>query len=144
VYVFSSASGALLGAFSGERDGDVFGTTLSGGHDLDGNGRADLVIGAPGSDSGELRDAGRVLVLSDRGELPRDLRGRVGGARFGTHVRELVDLDGDGRGEIGIDVLEKLESGGARPISTILYSTMIYGGAEARLDAKRSWREGEP
>lgn len=128
VYILSSATGAVLGALAGEREGDAFGATLSGGRDLDGNGRADLVIGAPGSDSGSLRDVGRVLVLSDQGALARDLRGQTAGGRFGTEVRELTDLDGDGRAEIAISILQNPDSSASQSLSAILYSTMSYGG----------------
>ena len=43
-------------------DGDRFGTALAVLGDLDGNGAADIAVGAPGDDEGEL-DAGAVWIL---------------------------------------------------------------------------------
>ncbi|MFG2194955.1 FG-GAP repeat protein [Streptomyces sp. NPDC048639] len=88
--------------------GDGWGTDLSLG-DTDGDGYADLAIGASGEDIGTLADAGAVWILrgSQNGlttakvkDLNQDSAGVPGEAegadRFGGQVR-LTDPDGDGR-----------------------------------------------
>ncbi len=49
VYLYSGADGALLHRFEGPKEGDGYGRSLADAGDLDGNGFADLLIGAPRS-----------------------------------------------------------------------------------------------
>lgn len=88
------------------------GQTLASAGDLDGDGRTDLVIGAPLADPDGRRDAGSVFVLYakaasgrvDLRRLRRDRGFRIDGTRRGEQLGAAVaggtDLDGDGRPEI--------------------------------------------
>ncbi|MFJ7017773.1 FG-GAP repeat protein [Streptomyces sp. NPDC101117] len=91
--------------------GDGFGYDVSLG-DADGDGFADLAIGAPGEDVGTVRDAGMVVVLrgSARGlttsgvvsftQNTANVPGTVEkGDRFGAQVR-FADTDRNGRAEL--------------------------------------------
>ena len=87
--------------------GDFAGTALAGAGDLDGDGAADLVVGARGQDS-EGTDAGRVyLVLGpvsgtvDLGGSSRIFLGEAAGDKAGSTLSQiradlLSDVDGDG------------------------------------------------
>ena len=83
--------------------GDLLGFALAGGGDIDADGRADLLIGAPGNTDVVPGAAGRVLIAygaNPIGSRPlASLPGDGPGDRFGTSVA-LADLDGDGRSEI--------------------------------------------
>ncbi len=64
VFVFSGAGGLPLYRFHGEGAGDLLGFSVARTGDLDGDGLADFVTGAVGSDPGGRTDAGSALVLS--------------------------------------------------------------------------------
>jgi hypothetical protein len=66
VQVFSDRQGRLLYEVRGAQPGDQLGSSLAGGLDVDANGWAELVIGAPGAEeAGQgLADAGEVGLWS--------------------------------------------------------------------------------
>ncbi len=75
---------------------DLYGTSLAGLGDVDGDGIGDFVAGAPGDDQGGL-DAGAVIVRSGKnGQVLYQVTGGTAGDGFGAHVFPLGDLNGDG------------------------------------------------
>ncbi|AZQ36957.1 hypothetical protein EJ357_28815 [Streptomyces cyaneochromogenes] len=88
----------------GGQDGDLFGASSAWG-DVDGDGHADLVVGAPGVDDAEGRtDTGEVTVLYgpslDRATtLTVPAANRVGGERLGTDVA-VADFNADGKADV--------------------------------------------
>ncbi|HMV65210.1 MAG TPA: MopE-related protein, partial [Myxococcota bacterium] len=75
----------------GETIGQAFGTVVAGGGDLDGDGLADIALGAPADDSAGT-DAGLVYVVYGATTLTGDVDvgtlesfGRVGGTNFPTY-----------------------------------------------------------
>lgn len=92
----SGATGALLGVLAGTQSSEDFGASLARAGDLDGDGKRELLVGAPGSD-GTVVDSGRVLVLAGAdGALLHEFLGDASGDRFGHAVSGAGDLDGDG------------------------------------------------
>ena len=64
VRLFSGASGLPMATIVGDRVGDSFGASVDGLGDIDGDGFADLVVGAPRADLGGSIDIGEVKVIS--------------------------------------------------------------------------------
>jgi hypothetical protein len=62
-YVYSGATGALLFQKNGAA-GDLLGNSVAGGGDVNGDGRADFIVGAFFADPGGLVDAGSAFIYS--------------------------------------------------------------------------------
>lgn len=94
-HVYSGATGNPLFSFDGLARDDEFGRAVTGAGDIDGDGRADLMIGAQLSDAGGV-DSGQVRVFSGaNGSVLLTLNGPVGD-HFGRSVAAPGDIDGDG------------------------------------------------
>lgn len=107
------------GEFRGDLDdGDRFGSAIAVIGDLDGDGVADLAVGAPGDDDGrngnpgDERGAVWILFMNSDGTVRKekkisDNKGRLrrdlhDGDRFGSAIAPLGDLDGDGFEDIAV------------------------------------------
>lgn len=102
VYVYSGATGTLLfqknGTAAGERVGGSVGLT----GDVNQDGRADLVVGAPDADPGGLTDAGETFLYSGRdGSLLLRRNGTAAGDRVGGSVGIFNDASGQARYVVG-------------------------------------------
>ena len=102
VRAYSGATGALLWSQYGSSAGERFGFSLGLTDDVNGDGRPDLLIGAPFNDVGGA-DAGRVRVVSGAdGSLLQEFFGTTAGERLGFVVAGAGDVDGDGRGDLAL------------------------------------------
>jgi hypothetical protein len=96
VYVYSGKSGELLFTHDG-KPGDLLGWGIEGAGDVDGDGHADVIAGAPGA----ARSRGQALVLSGKdGAVLRTLEGEAAGDGFGRKVSGCGDADGDGHADL--------------------------------------------
>jgi hypothetical protein len=85
-YVYSGKDGRVLHTFTAEKKEDNFGQHVAGAGDVDGDGFADVVIGAPNNNAGG-KDAGRAYIYSGKdGRLIRVLTGESPGDQFGSTV----------------------------------------------------------
>jgi hypothetical protein len=93
VLVLAGSDGHVLLTLPGTAAGQLFGSAVAGIGDVNGDGTADLLVGAPG-----LQQAvGRARVHSgSSGALLHVLQGGQPGDRFGASVAVTDDLDGDG------------------------------------------------
>jgi len=96
VYVHSGADGRRLLTLTGEAAGDGFGSSPAVAGDVDGDGRADLLVGAWQHASGAI-SGGRVYLYSGRdGRLLKTYTCRTPGDTFGFDAVALGDVDADG------------------------------------------------
>lgn len=96
VYVYSGATGGLLQTLEGAHGGDFFGVAVSGAGDNDGDGYADVFVGAPRNGAGGAA-SGRAYVFSGRtGELLKKFDAGHHGDLFGAGTDWTQDVDGDG------------------------------------------------
>jgi hypothetical protein len=94
VFVYSGRSGALLYRFDGKPK-EWLGYAVADAGDVNGDGVADIVIGAP------HRTRGHVYVRSGAdGSLLRVLDGPSLGSRFGFAVAGAGDVNGDGHADL--------------------------------------------
>jgi hypothetical protein len=82
-YLYSGRDGTLLRTLGGEDPNDAFGAHVDGVGDVDHDGYADVIVGAPGHD----RSTGRAYVFSGKdGTTMLTLDGARSGDRFGSAV----------------------------------------------------------
>ena len=97
----------------GLADGDLFGSSVAGLGDINGDGKVDLSVGADqDDDGGTLRGAVWVLFLERDGKLISKTKisstsgnftgSLADGDQFGYAITNLGDLDGDGNTDIGV------------------------------------------
>lgn len=94
----SGHSGVVLFERLGDAPGDALGSAVVTVGDVDGDGRQDLLAGAPfHAGEGVGADAGTALLLSGAdGSLIRRFDGEAAGDRLGSALAGPGDLDGDG------------------------------------------------
>ena len=103
VFVHSGKTGAVLHAFDGLWFNHNLGHSVSGAGDVDNDGRADVIGGAPFADGPMDQDpnAGMAIVWSGAtGGLLHVLHGADDADRFGSSVSSAGDVDGDGHDDI--------------------------------------------
>jgi tetratricopeptide (TPR) repeat protein len=85
-YIYSGRDGRILQSFKSARSDELFGNHISAAGDADGDGHADLIIGAPGIE-GESINAGHAYIYSGKdGKLLFTLSGERLGDAFGSTV----------------------------------------------------------
>ncbi|HTO73129.1 MAG TPA: VCBS repeat-containing protein, partial [Gemmatimonadales bacterium] len=96
VYIYSGKTGTLLKTFTGAAAGGGFGIGAARAGDLDGDGKADLVVGS-WQYGGAAWSGGRIEVLSSRdGRTLQTITGKVPGETLGFDAVGVGDIDGDG------------------------------------------------
>lgn len=89
-YVYSGRDGRVLLTLHGEAKGDSFGDHVASVGDIDGDGYADVIVGAP-ANSTRGKGAGRAYVYSGKGNLLLLLTGERAGDAFGSTVAGYAD-----------------------------------------------------
>ncbi|TWT45184.1 FG-GAP repeat protein [Phycisphaerae bacterium RAS1] len=96
VRIYSGATGMLIRAIAGQASGDAFGYSVAGAGDVNGDGRADVLVGAPFHDTAGA-SAGRAYVYSaTNGVRLHSWDGEAAGDRLGSGIASVGDLNGDG------------------------------------------------
>ena len=96
IYVYSGKDGRPLLTLTGETAGEGFGTSPSNAGDVDGDGHADLIVGA-WQYAGAAASGGRAYLYSGKdGRLLKTFTDRTPGDTFGFDAVAIGDIDHDG------------------------------------------------
>ena len=99
-YVFSGSNGDTLHVFTGEAAHDLFGASVSGAGDVNDDGYADLIVGAPVNDAGGS-GAGRAYVYSGQtGALLWTFTGEALNDNLGYSVSGAGDVNDDNHADL--------------------------------------------
>ncbi|HKD99502.1 MAG TPA: hypothetical protein VKE69_00715, partial [Planctomycetota bacterium] len=95
--VYSGATGGTLFTISGDSANDTLGWSVAGMGDVDGDGRSDVVVGAPNDETGLFVNTGAVWMCSGlNGATLHKIGLFQTGARWGESVCGLGDVNADG------------------------------------------------
>ncbi len=123
-HVYSGADGSLLYQKNGAAAGDGFGFAAAGAGDVNGDGMADFIIGARGTDAGGQSNAGSAYVYSGAdGSLLYQKDGDYTGYFLGASVTGAGDVNGDGKDDF---IIGAWQAGG-------MGLAYIYSGANGSL-----------
>ena len=134
-YVYSGADGSLLHQKDGAAAGDIFGVSVSTAWDVNGDGKADFIVGANGADPPPfgIFNAGSAYVYSGAdGSLLHHTNGEGVGYHFGGSVSAgkikpgpVDDVNGDGIADFTVGA--SWASPGGREQAGSAY---VYSGAD--------------
>jgi hypothetical protein len=100
IYVYSGRTGLRLLTLTGESAHDGFGTSPSEAGDVDGDGRADLIVGAWQYGKAALSGGRACLFSGKTGHLLRTFTDRTPGDTLGFDAVGLGDTDRDGTADL--------------------------------------------
>jgi len=101
VYVYSGADGSLIHQWNGTQINEQFGKSIADAGDVNGDGFADVLVGAPNHSPNGLLDAGSVFLFSgaDGSQLYR-WDGLAYLEKLGISVSRAGDINGDGYSDV--------------------------------------------
>lgn len=100
VMLYSGRHGALLHQWDGADSSDLLGSSVAGVGDLNGDGFADVLMGASGASPGGMASAGSVYVYSGvDGSFLMQIDGAAAGDGFGHSCAATGDINADTTGD---------------------------------------------
>jgi hypothetical protein len=132
--VFSGQNGAILYTFKGTAAGDNFGISVSGAGDVNNDGFADVIVGAPYADP-IASEAGEAKVFSGaNGSVLRTMQGDSSTDLFGSWVAGAGDVNNDGRDDVIVgaiwDDVNGINSGSAKVFSGATGALLMTMGGD--------------
>lgn len=137
VRVVSGATFATLRTLEGTQANQLFGWSLAGLPDLDGDGAGELAVGAPHVDNAFSTSAGEALVFSGAsGALLFSWNGFNARDAFGRSVAHAGDVNGDGLGDVAVGAPQPIpgQAGYARVFSGLDGSGLLDWGGDSAGD----------
>jgi len=129
VFAYSGADGALIWFADGDAPGDHFGHDVAEVGDCNFDGVHDLAVGAYLSDVGGAETGSVQLLSGATGATLFTLHGQAAADWFGWSVGGVGDINGDGRGDIAIGIVQAdpagTNSGAARVVSGLNGATLF-------------------
>jgi hypothetical protein len=105
VRIYSGATRALYRLHNGVAQGDRFGFSIDGSADINGDGRGDLIVGAPQADGAGIFDSGRAYRISGAptsGAVLTTYSGGTTAGWLGHTVAAVPDTNGDGVWDVAL------------------------------------------
>ncbi len=99
-YVYSGSTGTLLRVLRGQVAGDAFGYAVGDAGDVDGDGRSDWIVGAPGADLFGSNSGSAQVFSGSSGAHLHTFYGSMAGDSFGSAVAGNFDVDDDGLADL--------------------------------------------
>jgi hypothetical protein len=129
VYVYSGATGAVLYQKDGAAAGDLQGYCVGSAGDVNNDGKADFIIGAPQAHIGSfVNNVGAAYVYSGAdGALLYEKDGAATGDLFGTSVASAGDVNGDSRNDFIVGCNNAAPGGRTSAGSAFIYSGSTGG-----------------
>lgn len=155
VRVYNGATGAVIWTVNGPQIGGLFGFCIDSVGDVTGDGREDVLIGAPGVNT----NAGRFEIRSGaNGALHSVVTSGTQNEDFGWSVAGVGDVDGDGDRDFLVGALGNAGAGRAELWSSNgglmrthtsgatsdSYGYAVGGGADLNLDGRPDYIVGAP
>jgi hypothetical protein len=110
--------------FNGAAVSDSFGTSVASISDIDGDGKDDILVGAPSAAPNGLSGAGSAyLYSSNDGSLIKQYNGGAANDAFGNSVASTSDIDGDGLDDVLVGASGVDPNGLSGAGSVYLYSS---------------------
>jgi hypothetical protein len=103
VVILSGLDGSALHLYSGAAYDDNFGEAVANAGDVNGDGRADYLVGAPYREVDGVENVGAAVIYSGAdGSLLRTFVGTHYDGYFGSFLAGIGDVDGDGFADVAI------------------------------------------